>query len=264
MNNSCFSTESCQSASGNVGSIITNESYIILAVIAALALVALIYLLSPLSLLEDITTRGAEIRVRLHELLARRPYPTDTKTVLVIGYIDTALEHHESIWHLIERKNIGSAFALARPVFDSLFRALWINGVATDEQIEKASRDELDWRRIRLRADIRRVYFGAPDDAETLAKLNKVFDSLDELWKAMCSYTHSGALQLSRRFTFDEVKPNYPDREIARLLSYVTTGLLWCLPQLFLVLGREGEGKETVTLLHHYNHDFAERLQKGQ
>ena len=50
--------------------VISSESYIILAVIAMLGLVALIYLLSPMSLLEDITTRGAEIRTRLREFLA--------------------------------------------------------------------------------------------------------------------------------------------------------------------------------------------------
>jgi hypothetical protein len=52
---------------------ITNsESYIFLAVFALLALVALIYLLSPMSLLDDLITRGAEIRTRMRELLSQR------------------------------------------------------------------------------------------------------------------------------------------------------------------------------------------------
>jgi hypothetical protein len=45
-------------------SMTNGESYIILAVVAGLALVALIYLLSPMSLLEDITTRVADLRAR--------------------------------------------------------------------------------------------------------------------------------------------------------------------------------------------------------
>ena len=51
---------------------ISNESYIFFAVLAALALVALIYLLSPkMNLLDDIAARGAEIRTRLRELPLR-------------------------------------------------------------------------------------------------------------------------------------------------------------------------------------------------
>ena len=40
---------------------ISNESYIFLAVVTALALVALLYLLSPMSLLDDISNRGIQI-----------------------------------------------------------------------------------------------------------------------------------------------------------------------------------------------------------
>ena len=85
----------------------SSESYIFLAVFAALALAALIYLLSPMSLLEDITTRGAEIRTRLREFLAHHDYTADTGTVLVIGAVDQALEHHEAIWLLHSRKLNG-------------------------------------------------------------------------------------------------------------------------------------------------------------
>src|SRR5262249_1861794 len=104
--------------------VISSESYIILAVIAMLGLVALIYLLSPMSLLEDITTRGAEIRTRLREFLARPTYTTDTRTVLVIGAADQALEHHEAVWRLRASKLNGSALAMIRLVWDAMFRTL--------------------------------------------------------------------------------------------------------------------------------------------
>jgi hypothetical protein len=89
-------------------SMISSESYIFLAVFAALALVALIYLLSPMSLLDDIAVRGAEIRTRLREFLARHDYSPGTRTVLVIGAVNQALEHHEAIWLLRERNLNGS------------------------------------------------------------------------------------------------------------------------------------------------------------
>ena len=131
---------------------ISSESYIILAVFAVLALVALIYLLSPkMSLLDDITTRGDEIRTRLRGLLQRHDYPGNTKNFVLAAYVDIALEHHEAIWLLTKSKLNGSALALARPSWMPIFRSLWINK-AKAEQIEQVWRDELEWRRIPLGA----------------------------------------------------------------------------------------------------------------
>src|SRR5438067_2523848 len=124
--------------------IISSESYIILAVVTLLALVALIYLLSPpMNLLEDISARGAQIRERMRGLLVGQ-YPSDLKTRLLAAYVDVALEHHEAIWRLREFNLNGSALALVRSVFfDAMVRGWWINKVATNEQIEQASRDEV-------------------------------------------------------------------------------------------------------------------------
>ena len=162
---------------------ISNESYIFLAVLTALALVALIYLLSPMSLLEDITIRGAEIRTRLRELLARHTYTTDTRTVLVIGAADQALEHHEAIWRLRESELNGSALAMIRLVWDAMFHAVWLRAVATDEQVEQASRDELSFRMDKVRDDIKRVYFGMPEDPKKAAELDMVFGEFKMVWK---------------------------------------------------------------------------------
>src|SRR6516162_2706111 len=142
---------------------ISNESYIFLAVFAALALVALIYLLSPKvsTLVEDITKRGAEFRERVDELLRRHEYPNQPKEVLMVGYVMIALQHHRAIWLLKDAELYGSAFALVRPVFDAWLRALWINAIATPEEIEEASHDRLRWRSVdQMLAEIRPVYFG--------------------------------------------------------------------------------------------------------
>ena len=64
-----------------LAAITSSESYIFLAVFAVLALVALIYLLSPMSVLDDVTARGAAFRERMDELLRRHDYPNaGTKT----------------------------------------------------------------------------------------------------------------------------------------------------------------------------------------
>lgn len=96
-------------------SMTSSESYIVLAVFAALALVALIHLLSPMSLLDDITARGAELRTRMRELLSQRGYSGGIKTRVLAGNVDIALEHRETIWLLMERKLTGSALTLGAP-----------------------------------------------------------------------------------------------------------------------------------------------------
>jgi len=62
---------------------------------------------SKMRLLDDIAARGAEIRTKLREFLERHEYTSDTRTVLVVAGVDTALEYHQAIWLLHERKLNG-------------------------------------------------------------------------------------------------------------------------------------------------------------
>jgi hypothetical protein len=213
------------------------------------------------SLLDDITTRGAEIRTRLREFLARHTYTTDTRTVLVIGAADQALEHHEAVWRLTESNLNGSAMAMIRLVHDAMFRSLWLNAVATDEQVEQVSNDELDWRRISVRNDIKRVYFGTVEDPEKVAELDRVFGK--KLWNVLSDYTHSGRRQIARRFTFNEVKPSYTERELAQALSAATEALLFCSVLLLKALNLHEETEDTITMRDRYRAEFYERLQSG-
>jgi hypothetical protein len=137
------------------------------------------------SLLDDISARGAELRERVHELLFIHEYPADTKSVMVIGYVDLAFEHHKAIWLLKDAKLYGAAFALVRPVFDAWLRALWIIAFATTEEIERASRDELRFPPMdKMLANIRQVYFGhAKQDPEFEAVVDSFLSSLHRCGK---------------------------------------------------------------------------------
>jgi len=245
--------------------ITSSEGYIILAVFAVLTLVALIYLLSPpppMSLLEDVTIRGAEIRRRIRELLARGTFTTDTRTVLVVGAADQALEHHEAIWLLRESNVNGSAMAMIRLVWDAMFRAVWFDGFATNEQVELAAHDELDWQHISVRNDIKRGRFGTIQDSEKAAKLDKVFGK--EFWKIPNSYTHTGRRQLARRFSYDQVKPSYTEHELAQGLSAATEALLSCFVVLLKNLQWHEEADEIALMYNRYHAEFDERLHSGK
>jgi hypothetical protein len=74
-------------------------------------------------------------------------------------------------------------------------------------------------------------------------------------------YTHSGGLQLGRRFTSDgELKPNYSDGDIAQLLSSATVALLLLAHMFFVSMHRYEEMEEVRTLLRECHTDFKERL----
>jgi hypothetical protein len=225
-----------------------------------------------MSLLDEITVRGAEIRARLRDLLLRHKYAGTTKNMVLAAYVEIALEHHKAIWLLSESGLNGSALALVRLILDPYLRALWINKVATAEQIEQASRsrDELKFPKMpKMRADIKKAYFGtsASKDAERTERAEQVdrfFELLDEAWTTSCSYTHSGALQIGRRFTGDEVKPKYSEGAIAEALNLATVVLLLLLQMFFVSMECYEEVKEVQTLVRQYNTDFGERLRSGQ
>jgi hypothetical protein len=223
-----------------------------------------------MSLLDDITARGAELRTGVHEMFARQDYSSDIRTVLVIGCVDTALEHHHALWLLTDAKLYGSAFAFLRLMYEALVHALWLNKVACPEQIEEASRDEFYWPKMnKMHNQIKRAYFGPPPDAqqqedkekaEFAESVDQLFERLKEAWRIMNSYTHSGALQLGRRFAFDEVKPNYTEGEKAEVLNFANIALMTFTGLLLDSLGCERETRELRTLFIQYCAQFNGRL----
>jgi hypothetical protein len=198
------------------------------------------------SSVEDISNRGAVIRSKLRELLPCDEYPSNTKNSFLFAYVDIALEHHEAISLLIKSKLFGSAFALVRPLIETMLRALWINAVATEIEIEKASRDKLNF----------------PSMSQMVKEIDKSY-STDTFfqsfkgsgWKAMCSYAHSGAHQIARRFTNGEVKPSYSEGEILEVLNATSTAVV-LLTRMFLVsMGCQREADKTVEIMVEYAAD---------
>jgi hypothetical protein len=220
------------------------------------------------SLLDDVSTRGAEVRTRLRDLLLNHEYPGNTKNLLLMGYAELALEHHEAIWLLIDAKLYGSAYALVRPVYDVMLRGHWISKCASPEEIEAAFYDE-DFRFPRsdkLLADIKREYLapvqpGASDVEPEQADL--FIQQLQGIWNAACSYTHSGSLQLLRRFTDDHVKPNYTDDDIVQVLRLATAALFLLLNMFFVSMEKSEEAREVRTMLQKYTTEFKDRFGGG-
>ena len=114
-----------------------------------------------------------------------------------------------------------------------------------------------------LRDDIKKAYFGdaQPEEAETGDKFLQI---LKEIWRTSSSYTHSGALQIGRRFTGDRVRPNYGEGEVVEALTMVTVALLLLLHMFFVSMGHYEEVAEIQTLLRQHHTDFGPRLRAAR
>jgi hypothetical protein len=108
------------------------------------------------------------------------------------------IEHHEAMLLLIRSGKVGSAFALARSIFEGLYRGAWILMCATDAGLEHLEKED-------------KFPLNMPETAKALdtkADLGSFFvDLLNRGWRALNSYTHTGLLQLGRRFTGHKLEP---------------------------------------------------------
>jgi hypothetical protein len=160
------------------------------------------------------------------------------------GYIDIIIEHHESVFLLIERRLCGSAFTLLRSIFDSLYRALWVNACASSEQIENiCENDKFEFPRATMVSEIDEKY--ATDGFFSFLKKHS--------WSSMCSYTHSGLLQISRRFTGKDILPNYSEVEIEEVLNHANIALLLATRLFFGVMNKQAEARDVDDMLLGYD-----------
>jgi hypothetical protein len=196
------------------------------------------------SKIEIVQNRVSLLRSKIREFLCDGEYVRQNKNLLLMAYMDIALEHHEAIQLLVKAQLYGSAFALTRSLFDTIFRALWINACATENQIEEIiNRDDAKFPRM---GDM----IAAIDERYST---DVFFTSLKKRsWAAMCSYAHSGLLQITRRFTDDEVKPNYGDGEILEVLNAMNIAVILASRMFFMSVGRQHEADKVEKMMAEY------------
>lgn len=176
-------------------------------------------------------------------LLNRHGYADDLRTVLVVGFLDQMIEQHGALLLLIRSAMVGSAFALARGIFEGMYRGLWINFCATDDEIKEFEKED------RLPLAIRDM--ARAIDAACRAR-GFFTDLIDRGWKPLNSYTHTGLLQLGRRFTGHKLEAAYRDGEIVEVTTTATTCVLLLISGFFAVQNHPGEVKETDKLIETY------------
>jgi hypothetical protein len=184
--------------------------------------------------------RAEKVRKEIYRIL-QGEYPDDPKTMIALGWLDLAMEHHEAIIQLARERLYGSAFSLVRGVFELMFKAHWVVGCATLEEAEKISRkDNFDFPETG-------VMVKAVDEA--FATGSHFADIKKQGWKAMNSYAHGGLLQLTRRFSAGRVEPNYKDSEIEEVVNATSAAILNFALLLTASSVREQQAREIEDLM---------------
>lgn len=176
-------------------------------------------------------------------LLSRHGYPDTLRTVILAGCLDQMIEHHEAMLLLIRNGKVGSAFTLARSIVESMYRGLWLNFCATDAQVEEFERkDELPLTMAQM-----------ADAIDDKYRAEGFFTDLKKrAWPALNSYTHTGMLQLGRRFTGHKVQPSYRDSEIMAVTTTMTTCILLLASKFLAVQNYPEDSREMERLLGTY------------
>jgi hypothetical protein len=117
-------------------------------------------------------------------------YPSDRRTVMVMGLLSTIIQHHRRMLHLIKSEGTaGSSWALARDILKGMRYGLWINSCATEEQILQI--EEAD-----------EFPFGIPEvikEIEAAYCTDRFFEGLKNRWGTkLYKYSRSDIFQLGR------------------------------------------------------------------
>jgi hypothetical protein len=148
-------------------------------------------------------------------VVSKKQFPIDDRNVLLIAYWALMSDYHKGILSLLQSEFCGAAFALVRPVVEAVVRAhIAVKG--SEEDLRHIQNDEytVNFKQIGPKID---ADFGLDHLMEKF--LNDVTRS------ALHSYTHSGLLQLGRRFDGNDIKPSYSDGEVTEVVRVTTSAI---------------------------------------
>ncbi len=147
-------------------------------------------------------------------MLEKGQCPIDERNTLLVAYWSLSFEFHRGILRLIDQGLFGAAFALLRPIIESVVRAHVVLICSADD-LTRLANDEYRINFQTIGAEIDRN-FGMGDFFENFLKNTRL---------ALHSYTHAGLLQLGRRFTGNNVIPNYSEEEIIESIHIATNAV---------------------------------------
>jgi len=115
----------------------------------------------------------------------------DSRSQVLLSYASIALEHQEAMILLARRGLSGSSFALARPIFEILYRAAWICSCARPRDVDRIKAGKFNFPKM---GDM-----VAAIDAKHGFDFFKGFKASS--WNVQNDFTHTGKLQIGSRLT---------------------------------------------------------------
>ena len=190
----------------------------------------------------DAELKWAEETVReVKRVLSKDKTSDDERSTSVVGIIDQSLEHHAAILLLLRTGLTGSAFALTRPVTEAVVRGVWLTACANDAEVMKfVEKDKIELTQGEMSAAI-----------DTTYGIDYFAAFKTQTWKALNSYTHTGMLQIGRRFTGDRLQPSYTDGEKIELLRVITGSILLLVRPFLARQGHLDAAKDIDKLMVH-------------
>lgn len=130
--------------------------------------------------------------------------------------------------------------ALVRPVIEAMYKGAWVVAKASEQDAKKIREDN----------------FKFPGTGTMATQADEEFQTGGFFaaakagnWNALNSFTHTGGMQLGRRFTQNELAINYPDEELARAVKSTLTAIgIVALPFLASIDRRDDVAKVTAIL----------------
>ncbi len=136
---------------------------------------------------------------------------SDTKTTLLELFTSLAIEHFRAIVLLVESQvAIGSAFALFRPLLESISRGEWLYLCGTEDDRETFIRGHFQFKALPQLAK----------DVDDKAGVGQWLGNYTSSYTHFCDFTHGGVLAIEHRLTSSgSIQPDYQESKIRLLLE---------------------------------------------
>ena len=156
--------------------------------------------------------------------------PDAERSRIAAACFDMTLEHQAAIALLIQKGIHGSALALLRVIAEAFIRGIWFARCAADGEIERFKDDKLEKPLRTLVAEVETALGGTTD---TLSRM------IAKQWSTLCSFTHTGYKQVTRRYSGPMLKPSYSDAEVAQAIRFAASVGLMAAVELAILSSNE-------------------------
>lgn len=176
-----------------------------------------------MNLLEALTNSD-QIALSLDKDVNGLDVPETDRAKLCGALLDVSHEHHKAVTQLLRNKFVGSASALARVLYETTIRAMWLHRCATEEEISKFKEDS--------RSNATHYIKALKTEGIDLEEWHEA------IWPVLNSYAHSGYRQARSRLPFGEISPIYDEIQQVELLMFSDFILYLAAVETFKLTGK--------------------------